>query len=1002
MNPTKTLHIPIVGNRAKPGDYRNVFSGEGVCAFEDLDFRICVQLPGNYLVVKRLMSEINRQASKNETIFGPFVIVGNSQSGKEALLAALPCPSYQSRLLLEYDLSTCTQSHEVARLIGAPPGYGGYENVPAFVETIKAINNEIFEYAGEAEDMPLPVVIFRNADECHPDVLSALTRFITTGFLKTNMGTELQLGRGVFILTLGRNGRAGQAFCDRLDDCSGDLRKFASRITRDGSPVFKDELLEAATFIPIFEPAPGELITYFSTLFGRDIALACGLPSAQTSRVRAGSTIVQTVWSAADILGSDGAKQIIDKVRNAWDQISKETCRKIAAKWKGTVAIPPEPRHVYVAYFDESNKAWGIAHVTGDQLKETGVVAEIPLPYLGRTTTGNIRRSDYWKLPADFDAKLGGIVVGQGSTIAAVGGRMRARIAEQGTAPMLSFIAVGPTGSGKTLLGNAIADVTGHPKILCECARWKTEEQVAEGIFGEGSESVASKLADNPAAVVIFDEVDKAHQKMWEYFLSAGDTGMLIDSTTGREVSLRYAIVEFTSNYLSDRLAGFASQAAEKTVEEMDVLLREVLRQCANIHEACLERFDFAFLMLAVDGEKSYPMWRKMLQEKLARLGTPVALIAESIPAYLENLHLDKGGAPGGRARRRTLDSVVDRWSAGSSEDFALDGVNFTLSGSGMLRLEDFPTPRSERQRLWAVNDAKKDRVRQRYENNPEVLEVIFDMLDRESRKVRPRSPVGVVFLPGPTGTGKTFLGECISEAFGKGKAVKIECSQCPDQASVAPFLFSSPGSANGGALTTPVMMRKDCVVIFDEVDRAHISFLETIMNVLDAGNAVDRGTMIPVDFRQCLFFLTSNIAGEEIEACMRATPTATMAEKETAVRKILAATGRFAPEQLARISIVLPIVRSATGVAGEKEMRTALKNVLEEYGRDDLVLNPQVAIELTAACVTSGSTDVRSLKKLIESRVAPALIGASAAAYVVIGSEIHRAVEVGAEPTQA
>jgi len=134
----------------------------------------------------------------------------------------------------------------------------------------------------------------------------------------------------------------------------------------------------------------------------------------------------------------------------------------------------------------------------------------------------------------------------------------------------------------------------------------------------------------------------------------------------------------------------------------------------------------------------------------------------------------------------------------------------------------------------------------------------------------------------------------------------------------------------------------------------------------------------------------------------MRAMPTATMAEKETAVRKILAATGRFAPEQLARISIVLPIVRSATGVAGEKEMRTALKNVLEEYGRDDLVLNDQVALELTTACATSGSTDVRSLKKLIESRVAPALIGASAAAYVVIGSEIHRAVEVGAESPQA
>lgn len=147
-------------------------------------------------------------------------------------------------------------------------------------------------------------------------------------------------------------------------------------------------------------------------------------------------------------------------------------------------------------------------------------------------------------------------------------------------------------------------------------------------------------------------------------------------------------------------------------------------------------------------------------------------------------------------------------------------------------------------------------------------------------------------------------------------------------------------------------------------------------MNVLDAGNAVDRSTMIPVDFRQCLILLTSNIAAEEIEARMRSMPDATMAEKEAVVRQILAASGRFAPEQLARIGIVLPVIRSQTGLAGEKEMRTALRNVLEEYGCDDLVLADPVALELTAACAQFGSTDVRSLKKFVESRVvAPALI---------------------------
>jgi ATP-dependent Clp protease ATP-binding subunit ClpA len=964
-------HLATLIQKGVKPVFRDLPAGDGARELLDAEFRARNALAGNEGAIDAVFSLIARQASQGRSIFGPFLFVGTS--GKGALARALATPG--EAMLIESDLGTCTASHTASAFLGAPAGYKGCDQPAAFAAKISALNAAVAAIEG---DLPLPVVFFSNADQAHPDVLAALCKFFLTGTIVPYNSPAVSLARGVIILAAAGVAAEIEALRFRAaNDIQPDLRGIVERCRSGGEAVFPRSLVEAAAIVPIFEPTPNDILAHLSIRFGRDAAHDCGVEPTRTGRLRLGPIAMADMWKRSAISPTDGAGRIIEALLERWAHC-REYCSKDAAV-RTRIAQRPAEGCYYLLDVGRARKGMVLAELPfpGEPTRTSGIT--LPLSYLERTLGPDaVTRADYWNLPETFERDLAAAVLGQDKTLAEIALQMRGRIAERkGGLPVISFIVIGPTGSGKTELGRAIARITGHREIFCPCNEWQTAEAVKAGIFGTDQTSVASRLAQNPAGIVIFDEVDKAHPKFWEFFMGVGDTGQIVDRRTGASVSLQHAVVEMTSNYLSDQLGTMASQAAEKSVGEMDPIVRKVLAQCAGINAACIERLDLAAIMMPVEGPDSYPIWLKFLRQKLSAMGMEGVPIAPEVPAFMECQHLDRGGSSGARARRRTCDHLINRWQAGVEKAFVLDDGEFRLAAA--LRNSPIIIPRSERQRLWGVTSEKAAAFRSIYTGNDEISDFVLNFLKVEGSKARPRSPMGVILLVGPTGSGKTFLGVAIAKAFNKGDPIRVDCSQCNSEEAVTACLLGCPvgyrGAERGGLLTRPVLSRRDQVVILDEIDRADPSIFDVTLGAFDEGVALDRGSNLAVDLKQCLFILTSNLAANELSARIGRMTSATLSEKQAAAREIIAATGVLAPEKLARIQFILPLIRRPGMNIGREEVRRAVRAVLDEFGRD-LAVAPEVEDALAAACQASPYRDIRSITRTVQSLLEDALLG--------------------------
>jgi ATP-dependent Clp protease ATP-binding subunit ClpC len=155
-----------------------------------------------------------------------------------------------------------------------------------------------------------------------------------------------------------------------------------------------------------------------------------------------------------------------------------------------------------------------------------------------------------------------------------------------------------------------------------------------------------------------------------------------------------------------------------------------------------------------------------------------------------------------------------------------------------------------------------------------ETVDSILAELQANLSLATPGRTLGAFFLVGPTGTGKTFLGQLIAEAlYPESEPIVLRMNQYKHGDDVFTLIGPPPGSPGyevGGTLTRPVLENPRRVIIFDELEKAHRDLQHCLYDILDTASCREKSSGRTVDFSGCVFFATCNAGVEALRALRR------------------------------------------------------------------------------------------------------------------------------------
>ena len=218
------------------------------------------------------------------------------------------------------------------------------------------------------------------------------------------------------------------------------------------------------------------------------------------------------------------------------------------------------------------------------------------------------------------------------------------------------------------------------------------------------------------------------------------------------------------------------------------------------------------------------------------------------IPQLEEQLKEHEAKVSGDRSKRRLLQEEV------TADEIA--EVVSRWTGIPVARLLE-----GEKEKLLRLDQILHERVI----GQDEAVEAVADAVIRARSGLKdPKRPIGSFIFLGPTGVGKTELARALAESLfdSEENIVRIDMSEYMEKHAVARLIGAPPGYVGyeeGGQLTESVRRKPYCVVLFDEIEKAHHDVFNVLLQILDDGRLTDSHGRT-VDFKNTIIIMTSNI----------------------------------------------------------------------------------------------------------------------------------------------
>lgn len=167
----------------------------------------------------------------------------------------------------------------------------------------------------------------------------------------------------------------------------------------------------------------------------------------------------------------------------------------------------------------------------------------------------------------------------------------------------------------------------------------------------------------------------------------------------------------------------------------------------------------------------------------------------------------------------------------------------------------------TEREKILHLPDALRKRVM----GQEEALRLVSDAIMRSKAQIQDENrPLGSFMFLGPTGVGKTEVAKALAQQLfdDENKIVRIDMSEYMEKFSVSRLIGAPPGYVGyeeGGQLTEAVRRNPYCIVLLDEIEKAHPDVFNILLQVLDDGRITD-SKGVTVDFKNTIIIMTSNL----------------------------------------------------------------------------------------------------------------------------------------------